>query len=863
MVSVQIYIKKNTLITSGQVTDPNTTPFLTFKDGTKSFVTNEFKGYYVKIVSGTGANSVAWIDSNTSVIITLQTPIQVDASSQYEIYKSEFERLDLFNDEKINVNSSVSNANDIGKIFTDYSQSFTIPASPKNNKILSHWYESNLDNGYDHRVRYDGYIKLDSVLFRNGNIQLEKVNKKNGFIENYSITFYGNLTQLKDRFKDDKLNILDYTTLDHIYDSTNVINRIQNATMYPVSYPLIGSKKKYSYKFGPIIDDITFPAGAIAWDELFPAIQLSKIFQFIQSKYNVIFTVSFFNLDQWTKLYLYLKNAEKLLVFTQPLKLFPTYISDSSFYNTNGTITSNWNWFGLGPSKFLEFYVKITPTDLTRKYNIFIYKDGVLFSSFSDLTGVTSNSLNSYGLRFDFIDQPSNPNQYVYEVFITSEGVNTFNTEFTIIKVSPSNFGPGEVLVPASNLTGQTTISKIPIANYVPDITINDFITGIIKAFNLMIVPINENTFEFIPLESYYMSGKTLDITQYVYSDEMVVDRPKLFKSINFQFEKSNNILNNAYRSLYNSEYGDLIFTNSNSNESSSYNIKLPFENILFEKTVGYNFQTATLIDKDLKQYTPKPMLIYNNGRLTNDFPIGDKIYVTTETTPVAIDNYFRFSNEYNSIPTDPSYSGLMTMNFNNEQSSWYNVLAPLGLYFRNYKNYIDNLYNIKTRILKVKALFPASLLSSSVKNGFGRNLGIALNDRLIIRNKRYIINNMSTDLTSGEVNLELLTDYRGPNAATTIGYKFADYRSVRTDKEAFDLNINIYLNDYDSFQVKGATNFLSYPISGMDEYSDILIPVTIPYNGGGVDRFDQIGIEYYNDGILQTTENIIFIQTG
>jgi hypothetical protein len=67
-------------------------------------------------------------------------------------------RLDLFNDEKISVTSSVSNYNDIGKIYTDFSQSFTIPASKKNNKVLSHWYESQIDNGYDHRKRYDAYI---------------------------------------------------------------------------------------------------------------------------------------------------------------------------------------------------------------------------------------------------------------------------------------------------------------------------------------------------------------------------------------------------------------------------------------------------------------------------------------------------------------------------------------------------------------------------------------------------------------------------------------------------------------------------------------------------------------------------------
>jgi hypothetical protein len=199
-------------------------------------------------------------------------------------------------------------------------------------------------------------------------------------------------------------------------------------------------------------------------------------------------------------------------------------------------------------------------------------------------------------------------------------------------------------------------------------------------------------------------------------------------------------------------------------------------------------------------------------------------------------------------------------MNFGNEQSPWYNVLAPQGLYFRHYKNYIDNLYNIKTRVVKCKALFPTSLLSSNVKNSAGVNLGIQLNDRLIIRNKRYIINNITTDLTTGEANLELITDYRGLNAASSVGYKFASLQLVQVDKTAQVVNEIIYLNDYDKFSLKGAENFLSYTPTS-DNKTDISLVVTIPANSGA-DRIDRIGIEYYKNGTLQKTEYINFLQT-
>ena len=48
-------------------------------------------------------------------------------------------KLDLFDDEQIQVNSSVQNIQDISKVYSDFSQSFTVPATKTNNKVFHHW----------------------------------------------------------------------------------------------------------------------------------------------------------------------------------------------------------------------------------------------------------------------------------------------------------------------------------------------------------------------------------------------------------------------------------------------------------------------------------------------------------------------------------------------------------------------------------------------------------------------------------------------------------------------------------------------------------------------------------------------------
>jgi hypothetical protein len=866
--SVEVYIKKNTLVTSGRFSANNVSPFTTVSVDL-TMTANQYVGHYIKITSGGSTGLIAWITGNDATKIDLETAIPIGEGDDFEIYRSDYQRLDLFKDEKISITSQIGNANDIGKLYTDYTQSFTIPASKNNNQILSHWYESSIDNGFDHRMRYDAFIEVNTHRFKDGTIQLEKADKKDGFIESYTVTFYGNLVQLKDIIKDEKLQSLDFSSFNHTYSSTDVRNRITSGSAFDIRYPLIGNANKYSYQDGSPTD-ITTIGGAIKFNELFPAITVQNIFNKIQAKYGVTFNGSFFNLKQWTELYLYLKQGltlsytseQKPLNFTSIITTSPNTATFPEFNLTTDTLTTNWNFPSYGNSQYFEVSITISTTTPTIPYVLYTYKNGVLLSAITQ-TGNQTIQVDRVRRR----DDPTANHRYTFKIAATAPltytaTLNYFKAYFTYTIETPNNVWK-YIYSKAITDSNVNISSVINIGSYMPDIKIIDFITGIIKAFNLMIIPRPNNTYEFLPLEMYYNAGKILDITEYTYEDEMSINKPKLFKSINFTYEESKNILNEAYKGLYQQNYGDLIYNSERITENSTYDIKLPFENVLFEvPTQGKLFQTATLIDKDLKPYVPKPMLIYMNQRVTG-LTGTDQIYVTNSVgAATQISAYNRFSNEYDNMPTDVTHSQLMTMNFGNEQSSWLNQLAPQGLYYRHYKNFIDNLYNIKTRLVKVKALLPASLLGSTVTNGAGIPLGIALNDRLVIRNKRYIINSFTSDLTTGETDLELLTDYRGVDAANTIGYRYASMQEIQTDKEALVFDVEIYLNDYDSFNVKASTGYLIYS-DPSNNISDINLTVTVPENTTGLDRTELITIQYKIAGATAKLEDIIVTQTG
>jgi hypothetical protein len=870
--STEVYIKKNTLVISGRITSNNVSPFLGINTDL-TMTTDQYVGHYIKITSGDSTGLTSWIVSNDTTKIDFETSLPVVSDDTFEIYRSDYQRLDLFKDEKISITSQIGNANDIGKLYTDYTQSFTIPASKNNNQILSHWYESSIDNGFDHRMRYDAFIEVNTHRFKEGTIQLEKADKKDGFIESYTVTFYGNLVQLKDVIKDEKLQSLDFSSFNHPYSSSEVRNRISLGTTYSIRYPLIGNANKYEYQTGSSTD-VTTIGGAIKWNDLFPAITVQNIFATIQDKYGINFTGSFFNLKQWTELWLYLKPSLKMEYLSEPQTLNFTSIVTTSPYTstfpelnlTTDTLTTNWNYGTTfaqnAKAQYYRVIITITPTSSVIPYVLYTYKDGVLLSTITQ-TGTRNIEVDRVFRGTD----PTQNHRYTFKIAVTSSPF-PYTATLDYIKyyytgssgTPPSTF----VSIQSRALTSLITASAlINIANYIPDIKIIDFITGIIKAFNLMIIPRANNTYEFAPLEMYYNAGKILDITEYTYEDEMSINKPKLFKSINFTYEESNNILNEAYKGLYQQNYGDLIYNSDRITENSTYEIKLPFENVLFEvPTQGKLFQTATLIDKNRSPYIPKPMLIYKNQRVTG-LTGTDQIYVTNTTgAATQINAYNRFSNEYDNMPTDVTHSQLMTMNFGNEQSSWLNQLAPQGLYYRHYKNFIDNLYNIKTRLVKVKALLPPSLLGSTVTNGSGIPLGIALNDRLVIRNKRYLINSFTTDLTTGETDLELLTDYRGVDAASSVGYRFSSMNNIQTDKEELIFDLELYLNDYDSYDVKGSIDFLSYTASTNNK-ADLNLTITVPENTTGLDRSTFITLEYKLNGATAKEEYIIVTQTG
>lgn len=665
------------------------------------------------------------------------------------ITTNNYDKIDLFDDEKINISSSIQNVQDIAKVYTDFSQSFTVPASENNNRIFEYFYQNDVDNKIDHNLRRFAYIEIGTVPFRTGKIQLESSSVKNGKIEHYTITFYGDLISLKDTFGNTKINQLDYSAISNPYTGTAVKNKVTDTTTdYDVRYPLITSQDVWTYGDGTSTDLAT-SQGRIDYRELFPAIKVSKIFEAIQNEFDITFESTFLNTDRFKKLFLWCKNTNDIDKKVNGNELtinsyanYPdwTGITHDIYNNTDNVynLTSFkpiGNNFNKKVANIVTFTIDntILITDPQYIFEIDKYINGVYHST-SILDTKIDNSLQIYYINGENYNQKLTLKIRSQQSIVLKYSI---SVERLYDNINPIAQNGGYVIAQNTIGLNLSNNSNSIFAN-MPDITVSDFFSGILKQFNLTCYSVGVDKFQVEPLDNWYTKGAIIDVTKYVDDDTIMVDRLPLYKNISFNYQKSESFINRRFGDLNGREYGDI--SNNYPYDGGEYKIDVPFENLEFNKFSNTPLQIGYALNNepDFKPYIPKPILLYYNGATSTAIRFYDG---TTEST---INNVALFGQD---LFTN---GNIYSLNFSSDNSTWYNKAIDNSLFATYYFGYLSNLFNPKNRLTKVKAYFPIGLITS-----------LRLNDRLIIDNKRYIINSINSDITSGEVSLELINDFR------------------------------------------------------------------------------------------------------
>jgi hypothetical protein len=708
-------------------------------------------------------------------------------------------KIELFEDEQINVTSSVQNINDISKVFTDFSQSFTVPASTVNNEIFEHFYQTDIDGTIDHNIRRNAVIEIDLTTFRRGKIQIEKANIKNGHAENYQLTFYGEIRTLKDLFGEDKLNLLNLSDLEFAYTGTNIYNRIiDTATDYDVRYPLISSNRLWTYHHGS--EDITTNSKAIRYDELFPAVKIKQIFGAISNDYGVTFNGTFLTDPRFTQCFLYGKNTNEY-----------AWLSEAQNVQINAITSTIGNLTITGGINVTTDSIDIVNEDITglvsatHTYSMYIsaksalgtvyldvYQDGNLFQT------LTRDSVGFFTACV-IQDTVGCDTNITFKIRTTA----SMNIDLVLFYEYQFVIGSSLVNFAQSASINQVVVNgNVSVNSTLPDMKVSDFFSGVLKEFNCTCVATGVNTFEILPLEDWYSQGAIVDITQYTDIDSIDIERIKLYKKIAFKYQESESFVNKNYFQANSQQYGNVEYQYVY--DGDEYVIESPFENLLFSRSIDNSNNYAILgytLNESFNAYTPKPMLLYLYGE-SNDLS-SHPIQFYDGTTHQDIDSFAQFGQDLTYQNT--KYS----LNFGADNSVIHQETIQQGLFAQYYSAYLFSLFNLKNRLVHVKTNLPISLLTN-----------LQLNDRLIIRDKRYIINEMKSNLTTGQVDFSLYLDFRPLRAGKPIVPSF--------NAQSLQVPIN-WLNGAISADI--TTAFPGVTITPSTITESAFITVTIPEN--------------------------------
>ena len=305
--------------------------------------------------------------------------------------------------------------------------------------------------------------------------------------------------------------------------------------------------------------------------------------------------------------------------------------------------------------------------------------------------------------------------------------------------------------------SGAFTTPSIPIfeiQNQMPEMKVMDFLTALFKMFNLVAFVNSSGQIEVRTLDnadtaSYYHSSNTTtyDITEYVNIESLTVDVALPYKEIKFAYEDLKSYLSIVHQQLFNQEWGTLDYnqdTTSTFIDGQSYKIILPFSHFKYERLINQAnsalqpIQWGWSVNENQEPYKDKPLLFYpvkNSGTSIQFLVSGNGEEVTTYNIP----SNSRFLNDT---------SGEDNIHFNAENNEYDRPVKSFeGTLFKNYyENYITRIFDRKNRLTKIKAKLPMNIL-----------LNFELNDKFRINGTDYRINSITTNLTTGEADIELL----------------------------------------------------------------------------------------------------------
>ena len=665
----------------------------------------------------------------------------------------EGQRVDLFDDESVVLTQTIQNVKDVQKVFTDYSKTFTLPATKENNKIFKHYYNNSITNGFDGRSRVSATLELNHLKFKKGKIKLEGVDLKNNVPSSYKVRFTGNTVTLKDLLGEDKLGALtDLNSNTLVYNAANVKTKLKaNPATSDIIAPLITHTERLTYNSltsnndkGNLHYDSSNVHG-VSWDDLKFAIRIDTIIQAIETNYNISFSDDFFTSTNtpYYNLFMWLHRKKGYVespTATEVESLVNTWTTTSAGQTITLMPNTSTLYVGGTPSRYTKLDLKLRTTS-GFSYSVSVQLNGTQIYNSGSVTGdldITKDDLGTSQGSYNVIIQSAQNitfSEVTWDIgYRLLAGLEVFNTY-------------------TSAAFSHTNAFDFIITQQIPDLKIIDFLTGIFKMFNLTSYIDNDTDVVIVKtLDSYYAGGVSYDVTEFVDRNKSSVNVALPFKEITFEHGDTKTLLAAKHSQLFNKTWAKTEYTSGENLDGKIYKVKTPFSQLKNERLIDGNNSNSTsiqygfFVDDNQAPYYGKPLLFYPILNSGNSISFLDTTSSHSELTLYNVPS--------NSVALSSSTSKY-NINFNNEINEYTATNDFTDTLFKAYhSDYISDVFDVTNRLTKVTAYLPLRIL-----------LNYTLADRFNISGTTYKINSIKTNMLTGKSDLELLNDIYTPPA--------------------------------------------------------------------------------------------------
>jgi len=685
------------------------------------------------------------------------------------------EVLDMFKDEGISIKTMVKDMNDPKKLFTDFSRSFTVPSSKQNNKIFKHYYNLDIKNGLDTRELVPAKILMGNATYKVGNLRVDSSKMRYGIADNYKVTFIGKLSELARQIGQDKLNVLDFSSLN--LPEYDFIDEITDTTKRDLMFPVSSRSDRF------LADSVTRSLGVegatnIAFSDsvfasdygvkerdLVAALSVGAIIDKIEARYGFNFTGVLNDATYVRDLYLWLHQTEKQRQgerYTAFLQNLTTSSASDGFLNTSTGLTFNpysqipdWD----GTQNRWRLNVRGT---FVGNCTVRLRRNGVIVK-----TSETSNEPTDY-YHFQSVSGINDR----FDVEVESDSSETVPIQISIIQEYLYEYELGGSLYSEpttyyqwrfqSNAvyTGQVvlgTSQTYEVAKNMPTMTIMDFLSSLFKMYNI-VAEIDEDLNVSTKHFDHYMSQgeKMKDLSKYVDVSSYSVSRPNVYSSLNMGFEEPKLALEQGYASVNGRNYGEIKYSLTGDNgvrlSGGAYDLKIKNQRAPLEPLIDLvdssDFNVCYTQFSDLKgsEQSIKPMFTYISKVVDNGRKLA--LYDPVSSSVVGKFSFSQPCNTHQPFQDAPTPLAMELGLYFGEELNEYNTndtQTGLGLWSNFYRGTTALMFDGDKRKVNYNANIPQSVL-----------IDLKPSDTLQINNHFYVINSLETNYLTGNTKLEL-----------------------------------------------------------------------------------------------------------